>query len=113
MPSRTQRALSGIAIGRVFPSEQVFHFRTYGLPPDDEAACRRQGWDFISEARRRKVVDVVIFSIELDLLRLRLEELWESVDEFVIMESRRTFMGEVKVMDWLAEIKNWSHCTHY
>lgn len=44
----------------------------------------------------RQVVDAVIFSIELDLLEIRIRELEHVVDKFVILESNGTFSGEPK-----------------
>lgn len=43
-----------------------------------------------------KVIDAVIFSIELDLLEIRMKELWEHVDHFVVLEADRTFTGKPK-----------------
>lgn len=43
-----------------------------------------------------KVFDAVIFSVELDLLEIRLRELYEVVDSFVVLESDYTFTGRPK-----------------
>jgi len=43
-----------------------------------------------------KVYDAVIFSVELDMLEIRLRELWDVVDKFVILESNATFTGLLK-----------------
>ncbi|XP_055341425.1 LOW QUALITY PROTEIN: beta-1,4-mannosyl-glycoprotein 4-beta-N-acetylglucosaminyltransferase-like [Paramacrobiotus metropolitanus] len=43
-----------------------------------------------------RVVDAIIFSNELDILKVRLRELWDVVDLFVILESNRTFSGNPK-----------------
>lgn len=43
-----------------------------------------------------KVYDVVIFSVELDLLEIRIRELFDTVDYFVIVESNITFSGDLK-----------------
>ncbi|KAK9667545.1 hypothetical protein K7432_017707, partial [Basidiobolus ranarum] len=40
-----------------------------------------------NETTRTRVVDAVIFSIELDLLEIRINALWEQVDIFIIAES--------------------------
>eukprot|EP00727_Mastigamoeba_balamuthi_P003104 m51a1_g12791 hypothetical protein (287) ;mRNA; r:1147-3478 len=40
-----------------------------------------------------RVVDAVIFSTELDLLEIRLRELWDVVDLFVVIEAPLTFTG--------------------
>lgn len=40
-----------------------------------------------------KVIDAVIFSIEIDILEIRLRELWDVVDIFLVVEADRTFTG--------------------
>lgn len=52
----------------------------------------------------RKVYDIFIINTELDMLELRLEELHEQVDYFVVVESRTTFVGDEKPL-YLRE--NW------
>ncbi|KAJ3067640.1 hypothetical protein HK102_007370 [Quaeritorhiza haematococci] len=42
---------------------------------------------------KRKVFDAVPLSIEVDLLELRIRELWDVVDEFIVVESNSTFTG--------------------
>jgi len=42
------------------------------------------------------VIDAIIFSIELDLLEIRLKELWPFVDHFIVLEADRTFTGRQK-----------------
>jgi beta-1,4-mannosyl-glycoprotein beta-1,4-N-acetylglucosaminyltransferase len=44
----------------------------------------------------RRIVDCFLFNNELDMLRLRLTELKEVVDVFVLVESRYTFSGKSK-----------------
>ena len=46
--------------------------------------------------RPGRVVDAFIFFNELDLLEMRLEELFDVVDVFVLVEATRTFRGEPK-----------------
>lgn len=43
-----------------------------------------------------KVYDAVIFSVELDLLEIRIRELYDVVDHFIIVESNVTFSGQPK-----------------
>ena len=45
-----------------------------------------------------RVIDAIIFSIELDLLEIRLIELWLYVDVFLILEGNVTFKGLPKSM---------------
>lgn len=42
------------------------------------------------------IIDSFIFGWELDLLQCRLEELYDHVDQFLIIEGRRTFRNEPK-----------------
>jgi beta-1,4-mannosyl-glycoprotein beta-1,4-N-acetylglucosaminyltransferase len=59
--------------------------------------CRLNGLTKVKT--RRRVYDAIPFSIELDLLEIRLHELWPVVDTFVIIESNQTFTGKSK--SWL------------
>ena len=43
-----------------------------------------------------KVVDCFTFYNELDLLEMRLEEMYDIVDNFVIVEATKTFVGKEK-----------------
>lgn len=43
-----------------------------------------------------KVFDVFPFYNEFDILEIRLEELWNTVDQFVLIESNTTFTGKAK-----------------
>eukprot|EP01117_Protostelium_nocturnum_P019816 TRINITY_DN8681_c0_g1_i2.p1 TRINITY_DN8681_c0_g1~~TRINITY_DN8681_c0_g1_i2.p1 ORF type:complete len:340 (+),score=74.33 TRINITY_DN8681_c0_g1_i2:447-1466(+) len=57
--------------------------------------CEMHGWRQ-REGETRKVIDVLIFSIELDLLEIRLRELNDHVDLFIIIETDITFTGKTK-----------------
>ncbi|KAJ2716222.1 hypothetical protein H4R19_000769 [Coemansia spiralis] len=59
-------------------------------------SCDMYGWRERGPGRARKVYDAVIFSTEVDILELRLRELWDVVDEFVVVESNTTFVGHSK-----------------
>ena len=61
----------------------------------DKVTCRN-GWT--KRASPRKVVDVIIFSQEIDSLEIRLRELDAVVDKFVILESSKTFTNLDKPM---------------
>ena len=54
----------------------------------DKVTCR-SGW--AKRATHRKVVDVIIFSQEIDALEIRLRELDPVVDKFVVLESSKSF----------------------
>ena len=43
-----------------------------------------------------KVYDVFSFYNEFDVLELRLNELWDTVDNFILMESNTTYVGNPK-----------------
>jgi beta-1,4-mannosyl-glycoprotein beta-1,4-N-acetylglucosaminyltransferase len=43
-----------------------------------------------------KIIDSFLFFQELDLLEIRLEYLYEKVDNFLILEARQTFTGKIK-----------------
>jgi beta-1,4-mannosyl-glycoprotein beta-1,4-N-acetylglucosaminyltransferase len=45
---------------------------------------------------RRKIIDCFTFFNELDLLKFRLEELYDKVDNFILIESTKTFTGSIK-----------------
>jgi hypothetical protein len=56
--------------------------------------CELHGWKLSSNAP--KVFDATLFSVELDLLEIRLNELYDVVDYFLIIESNSTFTGKPK-----------------
>jgi beta-1,4-mannosyl-glycoprotein beta-1,4-N-acetylglucosaminyltransferase len=49
----------------------------------------------------RKIYDVFLFNNELELLKLRLEYLFDFVDKFVVCESEQTFTGNRKPLYYL------------
>ncbi|KAF1798259.1 glycosyltransferase family 17 protein [Mucor lusitanicus] len=63
-----------------------------------ETMCQLHGWKLKpkEELAKNKVYDAIIFSVELDLLEIRIKELWNVVDTFVILESNATFTGVAK-----------------
>lgn len=76
------------------PRQLLPHYTAEGVPANDEAACKRHGW---SVAPQRQLVDAILFSTEVELLEIRLRELWNVVDVFVIVESTHDLMGQQKV----------------
>lgn len=81
------------------PSILLPHLHAEGLIPDDDAACARHGWNKRSPTPGRSdryLIDAVLFSTELELYEIRLRELWDTVDLFVVVESTHTLMGEEK-----------------
>jgi beta-1,4-mannosyl-glycoprotein beta-1,4-N-acetylglucosaminyltransferase len=62
--------------------------------PEAEERCRAHGWQVYPERKkRRKIYDLFIINTELDWLEIRLNELKDQVDYFVILESGSTFTG--------------------
>lgn len=53
-----------------------------------------------------KIIDACIFFNEVDLLDIRFNELNEVVDEFIVIESRRTFTNKVKPLNLLTAIES-------
>ncbi|KAI7866073.1 N-acetylglucosaminyltransferase-like protein [Spinellus fusiger] len=71
------------------------HYYAQGIPRKD--LCELHGWtERPTNERTPRVYDAIIFSVELDLLEIRIHELWDVVDEFIILESNATFTGLVK-----------------
>ena len=50
---------------------------------------------------RMKIFDCFTFYNELDLLEIRLHQLWDKVDRFVIVEGDRTYAGKEKESQYL------------
>ncbi|KAI8845594.1 glycosyl transferase [Chytridium lagenaria] len=63
-------------------------------PLSPKELCRLHGWNTTDQPP--KTYDAIIFSVELDLLEIRLRELYPVVDHFVILESNTTFTGNPK-----------------
>ncbi|KAG2213197.1 hypothetical protein INT47_011346 [Mucor saturninus] len=72
------------------------HYYAEDVPLQD--LCQLHGWKLKSESDQQtvKVYDAIIFSVELDLLQVRIRELWDVVDMFIILESNATFTGKNK-----------------
>ena len=70
------------------------------LPLEDaQETCSRRRLDVYSNRNEtRKVYDIFMINTELDLLEIRLGELHEQVDYFVVVESKTTFVGDEKPM---------------
>jgi hypothetical protein len=60
--------------------------------------CALHGWSNLSTSNNAspRVYDAFLYSIELDLLEIRLHELWDVVDTFVIVEATRSFAGDLR-----------------
>ncbi|MES2287671.1 MAG: hypothetical protein V4547_18390 [Bacteroidota bacterium] len=76
------------------PENSITHYYSPGIPP--EKLCKAHNWTTRNLSDIPRVFDVFIFSIELDLLEIRLKELWSVVDKFVLVEADKTFTGKPK-----------------
>lgn len=73
----------------------IHHYYAEDVPMKD--LCLLHGWNLKDLATdKTKVYDAIIFSVELDLLEIRIKELWDVVDTFVVLESNATFTGKTK-----------------
>ncbi|CAO3592121.1 unnamed protein product [Absidia cylindrospora] len=67
------------------------HYYADGVPM--KTLCELNGWTFdnntAEQQQRPKVYNSVIFSVELDMLEIRLAELWDVVDMFIIWNPTR------------------------
>ncbi|KAL3656080.1 hypothetical protein CASFOL_000476 [Castilleja foliolosa] len=71
------------------PFREIPHY--YHENVSMENLCKLHGWGVRQYPRR--VFDAVLFSNEVDLLKVRWNELYPYVSEFVILESNSTFTG--------------------
>ncbi|KUJ16057.1 uncharacterized protein LY89DRAFT_735198 [Mollisia scopiformis] len=63
-------------------------------PAEAPGYCSRHGWkEYPHRQSRRKIYDLFMINSELDWLEIRLNELQNHVDYFVILESATTFTG--------------------
>jgi len=75
-----------------FTTVKEHYVRDTDMPVADW--CKLHGW--MERAAPARVFDAILFSVELDILELRLRELWDVVHTFVIVESNTTFTGQPK-----------------
>ncbi|EPS37465.1 hypothetical protein H072_8841 [Dactylellina haptotyla CBS 200.50] len=81
------------------PFDTIVHYKFD--PKDVPTSCSIHGWKSYKsksgdKRRKRRVIDVLLFSVELDLAIIRLQELWDVVDQFIVIEGNRTFTGDIK-----------------
>jgi len=80
------------------PNTVISHYYAEGLKVIPKV-CALHGWNArekTADGHGIEAWDAVLFSGELDLLEVRLNELDDSVDRFFIIESNRTFTGRPK-----------------
>ncbi|KAF9520504.1 glycosyltransferase family 17 protein [Hydnum rufescens UP504] len=78
------------------PKNLIRHFEVKDALPGE--LCAIHGWKPLSTSEREKIriFDSFLISIELDLLEIRLRELVDVVDYFLILEATRSFSGRLR-----------------
>ncbi|KAI8599391.1 N-acetylglucosaminyltransferase-like protein [Dissophora ornata] len=75
--------------------EIIVHKYAEGMTMKDR--CKAHNWTLRPESTPTPTLyDAVIFSVELDMLEIRIREMWDVVDKFVILEANATFTGHSK-----------------
>jgi hypothetical protein len=72
---------------------------------------RRLGSDYqclFEEARAKVIIDAFIFYNEIDLLHMRLEELYPVVDKFILVQAHHTFRGVPKEKSFRRDDPQWA-----
>ena len=73
-----------------------YHAEGFDLASDAQQICQLHEWPVRNADGGLKVLDAVLMSSELDLLEIRMNELDDVVDYFLIVESNTTFTGLTK-----------------
>lgn len=93
------RPIWDTSVNKDSPQTTIPHYDVSG-PIIPGELCALHGWSnsssTTSNARPPRVYDAFLYSIELDLLEIRLHELWDVVDTFVIIEATRSFSGDLR-----------------
>lgn len=85
--------------------------RSYMPLEDAQNVCSKYEWEVYPERTKyRKIYDLFMVRAELDLLEIRLEELWDQVDYFVMLESAVTHTDRPKP---LYVTENWNRFQRY
>ncbi|KAI8924592.1 glycosyltransferase family 17-domain-containing protein [Entophlyctis helioformis] len=75
--------------------------------------CERHQWRPLAESDRvPKVFDAILFSVEIELLEIRIRELMDVVDMFLILESNSTFTGIAKPFVFEANAARFAFAAH-
>jgi beta-1,4-mannosyl-glycoprotein beta-1,4-N-acetylglucosaminyltransferase len=89
-----------------FREQRLIQSDGFLKPNDIVGHCRKHSWHALDPyAHPRKVYDLFMVNTELDWLEIRLNELYNHVDYFVILEAPTTFTGLLKP---LLVQENWS-----
>ncbi|XP_006341311.1 uncharacterized protein [Solanum tuberosum] len=75
------------------PFIEITHYYHENVPMED--ICKLHGWEVREYPRR--VFDAVLFSNEVDMLKIRWKELYPYITQFVLLESNSTFTGLPKL----------------
>jgi len=59
----------------------------------DSERCASFGWQLRQHDPNFRVIDATLITVELEMLEIRLEEVWPYVDLFLIVEANVTFTG--------------------
>ncbi|KAG0035430.1 hypothetical protein BGZ81_007974 [Podila clonocystis] len=84
------------------------HYYAEGMSMKER--CEAHHWKAPSTDPSRikpKVYDALVFSVELDMLEIRMRELWDVVDHFIIVESNVTYTGLPKELSFAKNRKRF------
>ena len=91
---------------RALDSGQRHHFLPVAAATEH---CRRHRLPiYASRGRRRRIYDLILLHNELDWLEIRLSELSDQVDYFIILESDSTFQGTEKPLHLLVKFDRFA-----
>ena len=78
------------------PKNLINHFEVKDAQPGE--LCAIHGWNALAapERERIRIFDGFLISVELDLLEVRMRELVDVVDYFLILEATRSFSGHLR-----------------
>ena len=91
------------------PFQLIPHYYYPDMSAQDQ--CRLNGLS-VHQGQPRRLFDAIPFSIELDLLEIRLHELMDVVDKFVLVESNVTFTGYAKPLLFQQHRKRFAFAEH-
>ncbi|CAF1420254.1 unnamed protein product, partial [Didymodactylos carnosus] len=109
VPNSTAAMFKKVAVGFLIVclSLILLHKRILEYQPivqilqDNTLLCQSFGWNKSQSLPAVVIYDLFTFSHELDILEIRLHELYDYVDYFFIIESSTTFSGKNKSLNLL------------
>ncbi|GJJ14113.1 hypothetical protein Clacol_008370 [Clathrus columnatus] len=93
------------------PSQIIPHYYGENIPANAHL-CSLHGWKTRSDHTETVIFDAMLMNNEVDLLEIRLNELDDVVDYFVILESNATFTGLPKSMYFEENKERYSKFSH-